>query len=190
MGEKDNWRKKYEPYAALGTPEEIKAALEKLNKDKTGDENVDADLLETLRTQLQERDQKLTKVQQNYLDSIINGSIESAIVSAKGNTKLLTKVVQERVKAHLNDDGTVAIEVFNKAGKKIFKGDESPGSIADIVEELKADEDYGVAFAGSGASGSGTKGSQTQRATGVITDRSDPNFNYTAYMEWAKKNKK
>lgn len=192
LGEKDKWRAKYEPYAQLGTPEELRAALEKLKKEpnKEKDDNVDNDLLENLRSQLAQRDEKLTRVEQNYVNSIVDSQIEAAIAAAKGNPKLLKKVVSERVKATLNDDGKVVIEVFSRDGKKIYKNDESPGSIADIVEELKSDEDYGIAFSGSGASGSGTRSSTTQRTGGVITDRSDPNFDYSAYMKWAAKNKK
>lgn len=191
LGEKDKWRAKYEPYADLGTPEELRAALEKMKTTgKEKDDNVDNDLLENLRSQLAQRDEKLTRVEQNYVNSIVEAQIEATIAAAKGNPKLLKKVVSERVKATLNDDGKVVIEVFNRDGKKIYKNDESPGSIADIVEDLKSDEDYGIAFSGSGASGSGTRGSTTQRTGGVITDRSDPNFDYSAYMKWASKNKK
>lgn len=189
LGEKDKWAEKWRKYEDLGEYDTLKQALEAYakqnNKDtKSTDDEIDPGLLDTLRTQIQEKDQALNQFKQNYLNTQVDASIDSAITEAKGNSRLLKHIVKERVKSSLSDDGKVVVEVLTKDGKKMFRNDESPATLSDLLAELRNDEDLGSAFASSGANGSGTRPNSGKGVGGVILDRNDPNFDYTAAMKY------
>jgi len=187
LGEKDKWKQKWASYEALGDVETLRKALEQANKEtKTPENTVDPDLVESLKTQIAERDNALELFKTNFVKSQVDSRIDSAIVEAKGNPRLLKHIVQERVKASLNDNGEVVVEVYTKDGKKMFRHDSSPATIADLVADLRNDEDLGIAFASSGANGAGTR-STTTKAGGVILDRSHPDFDATKAMQYYQK---
>lgn len=187
LGEKDKWKQKWEKYESLGDVETLQKALEAAKKgegNKTNSTQVDPDLVESLKKQLTERDQALDLFKTNFIKSQVDATVEAAITEAKGNSRLLKHIVQERIKTSLSDDGQVQIEVYTKDGKKMFRNDSSPASISDLIADLRNDEDLGIAFASSGANGSGTRTASTKGVGGVILDRNDPNFDATKAMAY------
>ena len=188
LGEKDKWKQKWEKYEALGDVDTLQKLLEasKNKSDKTDDKNnnVDPDLVESLKKQISERDSALELFKTNYVKTQVDAKVESAIAEAKGNPRLLKHIVQERIKTSLGDDGQVQIEVYTKDGKKMFRHDSSPASIADLIADLRNDEDLGIAFASSGANGSGARSTTTKGQGGVILDRNDPNFDASKAMAY------
>lgn len=189
LGEKDKWAEKWRKFEELGEYDTLKQAVETFtkSKDKKEEPEVDPGLLDTLRNQIQEKDQALSLFKQNYVNTQVDANIDGAISEAKGNPRLLKYIVKERVKSTLTDDGKVVIEVMTKDGKKMFRNDESPATLADLMAELRNDEDLGSAFASSGANGSGTRSTNTKGTNGVILDRNDPAFDYTAAMKYYNK---
>lgn len=189
LGEKDKWAEKWRKFEELGEYDTLKQAVEAFtkSKDKKDEPEVDPGLLDTLRNQIQEKDQALSLFKQNYVNTQVDASIDGAISEAKGNSRLLKHIVKERVKSTLSDDGKVVIEVMTKDGKKMFRNDESPATLADLMAELRNDEDLGSAFASSGANGAGTRSTTTKGTGGVILDRNDPNFDYTKAMQYYNK---
>ena len=185
LNEKDKWKQKWTQYESLGDLETLKKALESsTEKDKRDDKStIDPDFVESLKKQLSERDQALDLFKNNFIKSQVDSKIESAIVEAKGNSRLLKHIVQERIKTTLAEDGQVQIEVYTKDGKKMFRNDSSPASISDLIAELRDDEDLGIAFASSGANGSGSR-PNTSKVGGVILDRNDPNFDASKAMAY------
>lgn len=183
LNEKDKWKQKWTQYESLGDLETLKKALEASTKNDKDKITVDPDLVESLKNQLTERDQALDLFKNNFIKSQVDSKIESAIVEAKGNSRLLKHIVQERIKTTLAEDGQVQIEVYTKDGKKMFRNDSSPASISDLIAELRDDEDLGIAFASSGANGSGSR-PNTSKVGGVILDRNDPNFDASKAMAW------
>lgn len=188
LGEKQTWKQKWEKYEALGDVDTLSKLLEasKNKSDKTDDKNnnVDPDLVESLKKQISERDSALELFKTNYVKTQVDAKVESAIAEAKGNPRLLKHIVQERIKTSLGDDGQVQIEVYTKDGKKMFRRDSAPATIEDLIAELRDDADLGIAFQGSGANGSGTRTASKTTAGGVILDRNDPNFDPSKAMAY------
>lgn len=185
LGEKQSWKQKWEKYEALGDVDTL-SKLVNASKTKTEktDDNVNPDLVEALKKQIGERDSALELFKANYVKTQVDSKIESAIAEAKGNPRLLKHIVQERIKATLDDEGKVSIAVFTKEGKGMFRRDSAPATIEDLIAELRDDADLGIAFQGSGANGSGTRTASKTTAGGVILDRNDPNFDPSKAMAY------
>lgn len=184
LAEKAKWKDKWTAYEELGDVETVRQLVAKA---KQAPEKVEADpdLLDTLRTQLQEKDASLSQLKTNLVSTRVESELTDAIAKNKGIAELLKPALASRIKAGFDESGNINIEVYTRDGKKMYRPDESNATIADLVAELRNDEAFGRAFEGSGTTGSGTRGNQQRNTTGgVITDRSDPNFDSVKYMEW------
>jgi hypothetical protein len=104
-----------------------------------GDETLRAEL-DTLRSQNAESQQRLQK-------AIAANAITAAITAAKGNSELLTPIIEKRSK--VDDDGKLV--VLDDAGKP-----RGGVTVADLVKEMSESGRFDGAFAGTGQSGGGS----------------------------------
>lgn len=141
--------------AILGdrTPEEIQADLDfaKEQREKAAKDAGDFEGLKKIQAQeLQKRDAKIYEL-------VAQTAADEAIAAAGGKVKKLRGEVLKHVKV-MDVNGSPTAVVIDAAGKpRIKDGQGTAVTIADLVEELKADDDFAVDFAHSGASGSGAR---------------------------------
>jgi hypothetical protein len=169
-------------------PEEakrLKAEAEKIEADKLkskGDwdarekqlkEQLAADLQKRethFQTELKSRDDRIVKLQGSLEKSLIEAQATAAIAAAKGSPELLLPHVMRSVKV-VEENGEFVARVLDAQGQPRIanvKGD--PFTVANLIEEMKANEVYGRAFDASGAGGSGATKSDGGKS-GVKTVR-------------------
>ena len=124
---------------------------------KRGDyDALEAQLKENHAKELKAMKDELKALRQARESAFMEAEITSAIASAKGIPGLLGPIIQKHVKAE-EKDGKLQLVVLGQDGKARFKdGQGAPFTLADLVSELKADETFGRAFEGTGATGGGT----------------------------------
>jgi hypothetical protein len=106
-------------------------------------------------TELKTREDRIGKLQSSLEKSLIEAQATAAIASAKGSPELLLPHVMRSVKV-IEENGEFVARVLDAAGQPRIanvKGD--PFTIANLVEEMKANAVFGRAFEASGAGGSG-----------------------------------
>lgn len=145
-------------YTALGDPATIAAAI---SAAKVAPTNIDPDpaaaaQLAHLQKELDTERGTRTAREAALVNSFVSGEVVSAISQSKGEPLLLKPIVSARVKGTLNEDGTISIEVLNADGTPMFKNGKA-ATVADLIEEIKADKVYGRAFDPDETSGSGTR---------------------------------
>lgn len=116
--------------------------------------------------ELKTRDERITKLQASLEKNLIEAQATAAIAAAKGAPELLMPHVMRSVKV-VEENGEFVARVVDASGQPRIanvKGD--PFTIANLVEEMKANQIYGRAFDASGAGGSGAN-----NGTGLITGR-------------------
>lgn len=139
-----------------------KAAEEKANLEKTGD--VDALRAHYEKELNAERDARL-KFESALVQNDRDLKVTKALTEAGGNTKLLSLLVNSRLKTEY-EGGQVKYTVLDESGQPMFvKGKEA--TISDLVESLKASDDYAMAFQGSGVKGAGTGSSVSAVGAGA-----------------------
>ncbi|MEQ8816547.1 MAG: hypothetical protein RLO51_26160 [Thalassobaculum sp.] len=88
---------------------------------------------------------------------LVDAEARAALQAARGVPELLLPVLRDRLA--VTDDGTggPAVRVLDEAGAPRRRDGEDGGfrTVAELVEELRADPVYGRAFEGSGKGGSG-----------------------------------
>jgi hypothetical protein len=102
---------------------------------------------------LKAKDETIGQMKKRLEAELIDAKAVAAIAAAKGVPDLLLPHVQRHVK--VDDDFNV--QVVDAKGDPRVNGKGEPLSIADLIEEMKANEIFGRAFEGSGHSGSGTR---------------------------------
>lgn len=188
LAEKETLKTRYKAYEELGDVDSIRAAIAKASEQ--GNKNQDKsfeELEQHLRNELSAKEEKINTFKSKFAQSHVENTLKAEIVNAKGVPELLLPVLQQRVKASLTDDGTVEVTVLTKDGKKMYKG-EGLATVADLIEEIRADATFGRAFDGTGASGSGTRPNTDGKTGGVILDPTDPNYSLAKAMQYYKRN--
>jgi hypothetical protein len=146
------------------TPEEIQADLDLAAKTKTDKARAEGDF-EALKKQLLEQhtneitkvSTRTKKVEGKLYDVLAKREVEAAITAAGGNPKVLLPHVLPFIKVTEQDDDFTAQVVDAKGNPRIADGQATPMTIAQLVDQFKADEVFGIAFAASGAAGSGAR---------------------------------
>ena len=139
---------------------------------------------EQLRTQLVEQHTKaadaitsqLTADRAFIREVLAEKEAQKEIVAAEGNPTFLLAHVLKHVDVRRDDaTGKWTQVVTDAAGNARIAGtDGKPMTIAQLVAEFKANEQFAGAFKGSGASGSGAAGSSTPAgAAGTVRSRAD-----------------
>lgn len=101
--------------------------------------------------------EELRKRDDLIFDLTARTAADEAITAAGGKVKKLRSEVLRHVKVMPVHGVPTATVVDTKGQPRIKDGQGTPFTIADLVEELKADDDYANDFAASGASGSGAR---------------------------------
>jgi hypothetical protein len=130
------------------------------------------------RTKLEAR---LGKLQTALERALIESAAVSAITAAKGSAPLLLPFIKQRVKMVERDDGTFEAQVVDEKGNPRVRDDGTPMQIPQLIEELRANEDFGRAFDGRGSAGSGMGGGGGGRATKKRSEMTVPEK--AAYVE-------
>lgn len=180
-----------EKYRSLGVePDKLSTILQEYNQlkntkkdEKPNEPVVDPKLLaqlEHLKTELSARDQKLNTLQNKLVSSALDSVVMSEIAKADGIPALLKPLITSRIKTELDDNAQVKITVLNEDGSPKFKGGKE-ATVEDLINELKANEDFAGAFKVKPVSGSGTRPSSGKPV--IVADPSDPNFNLTSLMK-------
>ena len=178
-------------FKSLGVePDALPTILQEYNQlknskkdDKPSEPTVDPKLLaqlEHFKTELSARDQKLNALQTKLVTSALDSVVMGEIAKADGIPMLLKPLIASRIKTELDDNAQVKITVLNEDGTPKFKGGKE-ATVEDLINELKASEDFAGAFKVKPVSGSGTRA--TAGKPTVAADPSDANFNLTSLMK-------
>jgi hypothetical protein len=163
-----NAAKPFQALAGTRTADEIQADLDfaqKARDQKAKDEGN----FEALKTQLVEKHQGREKKLLTKLDSVLRmQAVESAIVEAGGSAKVLLPHILPFVKVVESDDDFATQVVDAKGNARITDGQATPMTIAQLVEQFKADDTFAGAFAASGASGSGARNDAGRGGAGAV----------------------
>lgn len=136
--------------------------------------------LEHFKTELSTRDQKLNTLQTKLVTSALDATVMGEIVKADGIPVLLKPLITSRIKTELDENAQVKITVLNEDGSPMFKNGKE-ASVEDLINQLKANEEFSGAFKVKQVSGSGTR--QSNGRVNISADPADPNFNLTAMMK-------
>lgn len=142
------------------TAEEIQADLDvaaKAREQKAKDEGNFEELKKLQALELKKRDDVITASETEIYDLVARNAAIEAITAAGGKPKKLLSEVLKSVKVVKEGGARVAQVVDAKGNPRIVDGQGTPMTIAQLVETFKADEDYAVDFAASGAAGSGAR---------------------------------
>lgn len=132
-------------------------AREKKAKAEGDFESLKGQLVQENAKALEKANGRTTKFEKKLYDVMARRELETAIVAAGGNPKVLLPHMLPFVKVNESDDDFVAQVVDDKGKVRIADGNGTEMSIAQLVDQFKADETFGIAFAPSGASGGGAR---------------------------------
>jgi len=149
---------------------ELKRKLAELDEkdlmNKGDFETIKQRLIDEYEAKLAKREENENGLKTQLENYLVGDEIGKAINAAKGNAKLLTPLIKQRLNV-VDDNGKLSIKVLDDDGKTPSinsKGD--PMTIAELVESMKADESYAAAFDSSGLSGGGVKPGHNQGGEG------------------------
>lgn len=150
----------------LETVEEVKAKLDELNsivaeKSKVDPAKIKADIEKAFSTKEEGYKGQLAKMQSTLDRYLIDSAGTTALAEMKGNIKLLMPIIKSQAVVVADGDEYV-VRIKDPAGD--YRGNGAGGfmTVADLVKELKASSDYGVAFQSDAPSGGGKQTGRTQ----------------------------
>lgn len=131
----------------------------------------------SLKTELERKDKALRK---NLVDAVLSREI----ANANGIPELLMPILRDKI-GIVEDGEEYSARVFEGKTQRIGDSKGNPMTIAQLVEEYKANPIYGVAFKASGATGGDAKGNDRQEiAGGIAPKRSEMSISQkVAYIE-------
>lgn len=169
--------KRLKPFASLigdRTAEEIQADLElaKSHREKKLKDEGNFDEMKRL------HGEEVSKKDALIFELVAKNEATAAITAAGGKPKKLLGEVLKSVKVQLVNGQPTAV-VVDAAGKpRIKDGQGTAVTVADLVEELKADPDYEPDFAASGASGSGARNNTAAAGSVVLIPKNASSEDY------------
>jgi hypothetical protein len=183
--------KRLKDYEGLGLSAEEIAQLKEAQRQAEEDKAKKSGEWEKLKGQMQEKHQQEIKAREEKVDSmrkalesyLVDAQATSAISAAKGNAKLLLPHVKSAVQV-IEEDGEYKVQVMGKDGPRV-NGKGEFLTIAELVEEMKSSEDFGMAFAASGATGGGAPASGGSRPgnTGKFTISAEDAKDFQKYVQ-------
>lgn len=143
-------------------PEEVETMRQQVEELKT---KAGPEALESIKRQMNEAhgkereklQQKLDRLRASLSDALVEGEAARVLAEMKGSPTLLLPHIRKSVKITETDDG-FAVHVVNGKGESRVRDDGSPMTIKQLVEEMKGAPEFGRAFDGSGAAGTGSGG--------------------------------
>lgn len=163
-------REKLEAYGDL-SPESAKDSAQKVidMANWTPEEKVqqqikarEQQLMERHSKEIRDRDTKLDNLKTSLEKNLITTAASAAITRHKGVPELLLPVVQRSVRMVEHNGEFIAQVIDDRTGDPMISrksGSTDPMSIDEFVEGLKSTPEFGRAFEGVGATGSGAIGS-------------------------------
>ena len=187
-GERDQLKSSLAQFKDLD-PEAARTALQKMqemqswNPDKQVEEKIQAKLDQMRKLHQQELEKatgktgELTKQLEQLM--VVNAASE-ALQKNGGNIALLLPHVRSQVRMRQTENGMICEVVDAQGNPRVGDSQGNPMTIPQLVEEMRNSTDFAPAFAGTGSSGSGNKGStgggaSTRSAPGgkLLIDASD-----------------
>jgi hypothetical protein len=164
LTEKQRVAAELDKYKAMGlAPEKIKEladAAQKAEEERQKAEGNWDTLKNTLneqhKGQLAEKDKAIGGLTSQVEELMVDNVATQAITAEKGDAKLLLPHIKAHTKV-VQESGKFVTKVVDEKGNVRIANDGSgnPMTIAQLVVEMKADQSFGRAFDGSGATGSG-----------------------------------
>ena len=143
----------------VDTVDEVKAKIDELTqqvaeKSKVDPAKIKADIEKAFATKEEGYKGTISKMQGTLEKYLIDSAATSALSAAKGNVKLLLPIIRNAVSV-VPDGDEYVVRVKDPAGD--YRGNGAGGfmTVEDLVKELKASSDYGVAFESEAPSGGG-----------------------------------
>jgi len=118
------------------------------------------------------KDQELRSVTSQLEEVLIDATAVKALAENKGNPKLLLPHVKGSVRLRKTDDGKYVSEVVDRDGNTRLSsrgGSTEAMTIDELIKEMSTSDDFAAAFAGSGATGSGSTGSDRSTSSSRVT---------------------
>lgn len=151
------------------TLEEAKAKIDELStqiaeKSKVDPAKIKADIEKAFDVERQGLKGANAKMQGTLEKYLIDAAATGALAEAKGNVKLLLPIIKQQT-AVVADGEDYVVRIKDASGD--YRGNGAGGfmTVADLVKELKASSDYGVAFASDAPNGGGKPtGQSTQQS--------------------------
>lgn len=151
----------------LDTVEEVKAKIDELTgqvaeKSKVDPAKIKADIEKAFSTKEDGYKADKAKMQATLDKYLVDSAGLSALAGAKGNAKLLMPIIKSQAVVVPEGDEYV-VRIKDPAGD--YRGNGAGGfmTVEDLVKELKASSDYGVAFESDALSGGGKPTGQQQQ---------------------------
>lgn len=159
--------------AVLGdrTPEEVQADIElaaKAREQKAKDEGNFEELKKLQAAEIAKKDEALKARDARIYDLVAKQGAIEAITAAGGKVKKLLGEVLKSIKVVEQGGELIAQVVDAKGNPRIVDGQGTAMTIAQLVETFKADDDYAVDFAASGASGGGARNESSVANRGAV----------------------
>lgn len=109
-------------------------------------------------TELAGKDSSIKELNKAVEEYLVDATASTALAEAKGEAKLLLPHIKTQCKVVRLEDGTRAVQVLDHNGNAriaISDGQTRDFTISDLVEEMRADDTFGLAFEAQGKSGQG-----------------------------------
>lgn len=115
------------------------------------------------------------------IDETVTRELTEEIAKKKGNVDLLLPMMRGRVKGEIDPDtGKVVRKVLAANGDEMLSDAGAPGTVSDLVESLRRDEKFGIAFEGEGGgSGAGTGANRKSGGGGKNPYKKGPTWSLT-----------
>lgn len=115
------------------------------------------------------------------IDENVARALTEELAKKKGNVDLLLPMMKNRVKGEIDPEtNRVTLKVLAPNGDEMLSDAGSAGTVSDLVESLRRDEKFGIAFEGEGGgSGSGTGAARKTGGPGKNPYKKGPTWNLT-----------
>lgn len=117
--------------------------------------SLEKQLIDRHQAELGQRDTRITQLSAALERRLVDADAAAAIAEAKGSVKGLLPHVRPHIKVVEVDGEFVAQVVDSRGQPRIADGKGTPMSIADLVNELRGDQELARLYEGSGSSGGG-----------------------------------
>jgi len=169
--ERENNRKAKEQLKAFEgiDPEKSREALRKVEemanwepeqKVKEQIEAVKSQMMDAHAKEKAKLEEKLKKLVSSLEEAMIVSVASQELAKQKGSVRLLMPHIRQQTRLR-EADGSFIVEVMGEDGNpRLVGSDGHPMSIAELVAEMKTQDDFASAFEGTGATGSGATGAR------------------------------
>lgn len=159
--------------------EEAQKAQEKRAREEGDFKSLEKQLREHYAKEIEAREGRIGTLSKTLEARLIDAEATAAIAAADGVPKLLLPHMKHRIRT-TEVDGEWKVEVLNAEGEPWLK-DGRPATMADLVEDFRADAEFGRAFRSSGNGGSGagvgaSSGGSGRKSLKDMTDKEKMDF--------------